>query len=110
MNVVAQLGGDVLHFHMRALVEPQGAGAEGAALRVELREALALVGNGNGSDALGIDLAGHLLQGRGCGAGPVGDLLLEPAGLGIGQRNAGAAFGNDASVAVEGNGLRRRGG
>ena len=37
------------------------------------------------------------------------DLLLEPAGLGVGQRNGGAALGHDAAARVEGDGLRGRG-
>ena len=73
-------------------------GRKGPVVAIELREGLALVGNGKARNARWIDLRGQLPQGRAAGRPPVIDLLLEPAGSRIGKDDRGAAFGNSAAI------------
>ena len=58
VDIIAKFGVDVFHLLVGALVEPQGAGPQCFASCIELGETFALVGNGNGGDAPGIDALG----------------------------------------------------
>ena len=81
----AQRGGHPRHIGPAALVEPEDGGAQRAARRIQKSHGLALIGDGKGGDARGVDLRGELAERRDGGLPPFLRLLLEGARPRIGQ-------------------------